>query len=213
MSSERAVAHARPVPRRVGRGLGVGVLTAAYHLFGPIGRCVRRWAWTASVRARARHVGPSVYVYGPVYFLGTGNVRLGESGNIHDNVLFETEEDGSIVVGRNFTLNRGTVLSAHTGITIGDDALVGEFVSIRDSAHAIGDPSKPIRKQGFDVAPVRIGHDVWIGRGAVILKGVTIGDGAVIGANSVVTKNVPAGEIWVGVPARFLRSRGPAGNP
>jgi phosphonate metabolism protein (transferase hexapeptide repeat family) len=54
---------------------------------------------------------------------------------------------------------------------------------------------------------VRIGHDVWVGHGAVILPGVRIGNGAVIGANAVVTHNVDAYEIMAGVPARRLKQR------
>lgn len=54
---------------------------------------------------------------------------------------------------------------------------------------------------------VRIGHDVWIGHGAVVLPGVSIGNGAVVGANAVVTRDVDAYEIVAGTPARRLRRR------
>ena len=54
---------------------------------------------------------------------------------------------------------------------------------------------------------MRIGHDVWVGHGAVILPGVSIGNGAVIGANAVVTHNVDPYEIMAGVPARRLKRR------
>jgi acetyltransferase-like isoleucine patch superfamily enzyme len=47
---------------------------------------------------------------------------------------------------------------------------------------------------------------VWLGAGCIVLKGVRIGEGAVIGAGSVVTKSVPAGEVWAGVPARPVRN-------
>jgi acetyltransferase-like isoleucine patch superfamily enzyme len=55
--------------------------------------------------------------------------------------------------------------------------------------------------------PIRIGADVWVGRGCAILSGVTIGDGAVIAANSVVTRDIPSRAIAVGAPAKPIRSR------
>lgn len=58
--------------------------------------------------------------------------------------------------------------------------------------------------------PVVIGHDVWIGHGAIIMPGITIGHGAVIGSAAVVTKDVPDYAIAVGVPARVIRQRFPA---
>jgi acetyltransferase-like isoleucine patch superfamily enzyme len=59
------------------------------------------------------------------------------------------------------------------------------------------------------VEPVRIGHDVWIGYGAVVLKGVTIGNGAIVGAGAVVTRSIPSYSIAVGVPARVTQRRFP----
>ncbi|MCA8960991.1 MAG: hypothetical protein KDC38_10790 [Planctomycetes bacterium] len=57
------------------------------------------------------------------------------------------------------------------------------------------------------VAPIRLGECAYVGAGAIILPGVTIGAGARIGAGAVVTRDVPAGETWVGVPARPLPRR------
>ena len=56
-----------------------------------------------------------------------------------------------------------------------------------------------------------IGTDCWLGRRAIIIRGVTIGNGAIVAAGAVVTKDVPAYEIWAGVPARRLRDRFPDG--
>jgi len=59
------------------------------------------------------------------------------------------------------------------------------------------------RRDGLEFSrPVRIGRNVWIGGGAIILPGVTIGDDAIVGAGSVVTRDVPAGATVVGNPAR-----------
>ncbi len=57
--------------------------------------------------------------------------------------------------------------------------------------------------------PVRVGHDTWIGHGAIIMKCVTVGNGAVIGSNSVVTKDVPAFAVVAGNPATIIKWRHP----
>jgi len=57
--------------------------------------------------------------------------------------------------------------------------------------------------------PVRVGHDTWIGHGAIVMKGVTISNGAIIGAQSVVTKDVPPYAVVAGAPARHIKWRHP----
>ncbi|MFQ5590085.1 MAG: acyltransferase [Phycisphaerae bacterium] len=197
---------------RYARG-GARELIVQAAALGPrlFGRTVHKWrrlCWAAALRANVRQVGPCVYLYGPARFLGTRNVHLGGHGNLYDNVLFETIEEGVIEIGDNFRINRGCLISAHLRVSVGDDCLIGEYVSIRDNNHRFDDAAKPVGEQGYRSAPVSIGDDVWIGRGVAVLPGVTIGQGAVIAANAVVTKDIPALEVWAGVPARFLRRRG-----
>jgi acetyltransferase-like isoleucine patch superfamily enzyme len=104
----------------------------------------------------------------------------------------------------------GTVIVSYEHISIGDHTLIGEYVSIRDANHGV-EPGTPIREQPHAAEGIDIGRDVWIARGAVILKGVTIGDGAVIAANSVVTKDVEPMMIVGGIPAKPIRRRDEAG--
>lgn len=64
---------------------------------------------------------------------------------------------------------------------------------------------EPSKRKGMYPAPIRLGKNVWVGAHATVLKGVTVGDDAVIAAGAVVTKDVPAGAIVAGVPARVIR--------
>lgn len=93
-------------------------------------------------------------------------------------------------------------------ISIGDNCLISQYVSIIGSNHGIK-RDMPMRDQVWDMrkAGVRIGNDVWIGTHAIILPGVTIGDGAIIAAGAVVTADVPAYAVVAGVPATLIRFR------
>ena len=73
--------------------------------------------------------------------------------------------------------------------------------------HRFADPGRPIHEQGLELAPIRIGNDVWIAAGARIMAGVSIGEGCVVGAGSVGTKDIPPYSIAAGVPARVIQKR------
>ena len=113
---------------------------------------------------------------------------------------------GLISIGERSFINRNTSLVSRVSITIGDDALIGDHVSIYDHDHSIKNLKIPYGQQGFSSKAVRVHNNVWIGSHSVILKGVDIGEGAVIAAGSVVTKDIPAHELWAGVPARHIKS-------
>jgi maltose O-acetyltransferase len=101
-------------------------------------------------------------------------------------------------------MNFNCVLLDCAPIEIGDNLQMGPAVQVYTAAH----PLEPdIRRSGLEYArPIRIGNDVWIGGGTIILPGVTIGDGSVIGAGSVVVHDVPAAKVVAGNPARIIRA-------
>lgn len=113
-----------------------------------------------------------------------------------------------ITVGRHVGLNYGAWLNGRGGISIGDDSIIGPYTVVHSANHESRDLARPVRLQGYELAPVRIGRDVWIGAHATILPGVTIGDRAIVGAGAVVTKDVPAGTVVAGVPAKPIGARG-----
>ena len=116
-----------------------------------------------------------------------------------------TVKGGQLAIGKACFIGRGSVIVCREAITIGDDALIAEYVTIRDQDHRHGGP-EPTARNGFDTAPIVIGDNVWIGAKATITRGVTIGNDAVVAAGAVVTRDVPAGSVVGGVPARPLSS-------
>lgn len=134
-------------------------------------------------------------------------VVVGEQCLISAGVSFVVTATGSVTIGNRVYIGKYCVLASDTGITIGDNTMLAEFVSIIDADHGVEKNGAPIRDQELKPAPVTIGNDVWIGRGCAVLKGVSIGEGAVIGANSVVTRDIPPFAVACGVPARVIRYR------
>jgi acetyltransferase-like isoleucine patch superfamily enzyme len=149
-------------------------------------------------------LGKSVVVLGKSNVYGTGNIRIGNNVLIYPNLHLETQGNGSIEIGDNVVLSTNVHLVSMAKITIGHGSLIGEFTSIRDADHARL-PGQLIRNADHTSSPIRIGDEVWIGRGVTVLKGTDIGDGATVGANAVVTRDVPAGMTAVGIPARPIR--------
>jgi acetyltransferase-like isoleucine patch superfamily enzyme len=137
--------------------------------------------------------------------VGSGSIQVGTGVYFEERVLVQSA--GRLVIGNDVYFNRDTVVVALGDIEIGDYSRTGERVSIRDHDHRFDRGDLLIRDQGYNVSPIKIGKDCWIGCNSVILKGVSIGDQAVVGAASVVTKDVPAGSLALGVPARVVRSR------
>lgn len=97
------------------------------------------------------------------------------------------------------------MIVARDSISIGDHALIAEYVTIRDQDHSYGG-DVPTAQNGFETAPIQIGKNVWIGAKATITRGVTIGDNAVIAAGAVVVDDVPANTIAGGIPAKVLKT-------
>jgi phosphonate metabolism protein (transferase hexapeptide repeat family) len=109
------------------------------------------------------------------------------------------------------TLGRFCSIASHVRINPGNHPLERVALShftYRSSAYGLGDDDATLFQWRRD-HHVTLGHDVWIGHGAIVLPGVSIGNGAAIGAGAVVTKDVPAFAIVVGVPGRVLRYRFP----
>lgn len=113
---------------------------------------------------------------------------------------FHCDYGYNIRLGANVFVNFGCIFLDVVAIEIGEATQIGSMVQILTPDHP-RDPA--LRRQGLESGrPVRIGANVWIGAGAILLPGVTVGDDAILGAGSIVTRDVPAGATVAGNPAR-----------
>ena len=114
---------------------------------------------------------------------------------------FYTDFGRNIHVGKNVFINSCCQFQDQGGIFIGDGCFIGHSVVMATLNHNM----IPEKRQNLLHAPIRLGKNVWVGAHVTITSGVTIGDNAVIAAGAVVTKDVPANEVWGGVPAKFIK--------
>jgi acetyltransferase-like isoleucine patch superfamily enzyme len=158
-----------------------------------------------------------VQINGILFISNAGNIIFGNNIKINSskykNIIggdcrssFVVKKGALLRLGNNVRISNSAIYCAEN-IEIGDNVMIGGSTKIWDTDfHPLG----PIERAdnpniGQRTKPIKIGNDVFIGGFSIILKGVYIGDGAIIGAGSVVSKDIPAGEIWAGNPAKMIR--------
>jgi acetyltransferase-like isoleucine patch superfamily enzyme len=166
--------------------------------------------WEPMVRARFEHVGSNLrlgrlpIIRGHARISVGDNVYLGafckiESGRYIDEPIFK--------IGSNVSIASGCFFSVSKRVELGDHVSLGANCEISDGDGHHTDLERRKRDEPLseaDLLPVVLEEGVWLGRGVRVLKGVTIGKGAIVAAGSVVAKDVPAGQLAMGVPARVV---------
>lgn len=163
-----------------------------------------------------------------LYFNASPFVHVGINVIVESNVTINTIYGGSITIGDFCELRKGCQLLSYGGnieignyssinpytmiygqgnITIGSYVRIAAHCVLIPSNHIFSDISKPIYQQGLVNKGIVVEDDVWIGCGVRILDGVVIAKGCVIGAGSVVTDSTEPYGIYVGVPAKKIKSR------
>ena len=118
--------------------------------------------------------------------------------------VFACDYGTNIRLGQRAFINYNCVFLDCAAIEIGDDLQMAPAVQLYTALHPL-DAETRLVGAGIGAGAIRIGDDVWIGGGAIVLPGVTIGDRSVIAAGSVVTRDVPPDTLAAGNPARPLR--------
>jgi acetyltransferase-like isoleucine patch superfamily enzyme len=115
--------------------------------------------------------------------------------------------EGQVSIGAKTVMGQECTISAYQNVSIGRECIIADRVMLIDFDHGVVEVERPIRKQGIYKRDVRVGHNVWIGYGACVLRGVSIGSNSIVGTNAVVTSDVPENAVVGGVPARTIRMR------
>lgn len=161
-------------------------------------------------RGRHVYIGDRVVIYAAA---GLGEVVLGDRVQLYGDTVLETSEGGSIHIGDECHIQPWcSFLAGVESVAIGRRCEIASGCGVVCYNHMLA-PGVPVREQPLvSKGPVVIGDDVWLGLGVKVLQNVRIGDGAVIGANAVVTRDIPANAIAVGVPAEVISYRGAGGG-
>jgi acetyltransferase-like isoleucine patch superfamily enzyme len=161
-------------------------------------------------------VGRNFSIKPPCYITGSQHIQIGDNFSSgkrlrlqavfeHHKVFYFPE----IIIGNNVRIEDDCHIGCINKIEIGNNVLIAGKVCIIDHFHGKIDHASllivPKKRLLFSKGEIKIGNNVWIGEGAVILPGVTIGDNSIIGAGAVVTKSFPEKAIIVGNPAKLQK--------
>lgn len=145
--------------------------------------------------------------------LSADGIELGNNVSVGRNTRIEGTGNlqylgRGMKVGNNTGLGSDNFFGCAGGIAIGNDTIIGSFVSFHSENHVFDNLNMPIRLQGVTHNGIKVGSNCWIGAKATLLDGVEMEDGCVITAGAVVTAGIYAANgVYGGVPARLLRHR------
>lgn len=152
-------------------------------------------------------IGKNFRVRGKLVITGPGSVIIGDDvlidGRGQAVTPFTYSKEATITIGDHSFIN-GTRFGCVEEIIIGPYAIIGDARLLDTDFHSL-ETNRWAKEAKALHGPIRIGRNVWIASGAVILKGVQIGDNSVVGFNAVVTKDVPPNCVTAGNPAKVVR--------
>ena len=169
---------------------------------------IARWLWL-KLRWRGRFQTDGLCFICPVVKFEIGRnavVKMGRWSWLGHGCKVRVHE-GELTIGAKSVIGQECTFSCYKHISIGRECIIADRVMMIDFDHGMVEVERPIRNQGIYKRDVNVGHNVWIGYGACILRGVKVGDNSVVGTSAVVTADVPANAVVGGVPAKLIRMR------
>lgn len=132
------------------------------------------------------------------------NVKIGDHSLVTCTSHLSKYGKG-LKIGNNSAVGRFTEFGASGGIEIGNDVIMGAYISMHSENHNYSNRSLLIREQGVTSVGIKIGNNVWVGAKATFLDGCIVGNNSVVAAGAVVNGVYPDNSIIGGVPAKILK--------
>jgi acetyltransferase-like isoleucine patch superfamily enzyme len=169
---------------------------------------IARWIWLKlRWRGRLRTDGLCFVCPGVKFEIGRdATVTLGRWSWIGHGTRVRAHE-GHVSIGAKSVLGQECTISSYQRVEIGRECIIADRVMMIDFDHGMVEVERTIREQGIYKRDVSVGHNVWIGYGACLLRGVTVGHNSVVGTSAVVTCDVPPNAVVGGIPAKLIRMR------
>lgn len=133
------------------------------------------------------------------------HVKIGAYSNLLSTSHFSKYGKG-LKMGNNSAIGDFTHFGAPGGIEIGNDVIMGSYISFHSENHNFSDTSKLIREQGVTSKGIKLGNNIWVGAKATFLDGCEVGDNSVVAAGAIVNGVYPPNVILGGVPARVIKT-------
>lgn len=132
-------------------------------------------------------------------------VKIGAYSKVISTSHFAKYGKG-LTMGNNSAIGQFSEFGAAGGIEIGNDVIMGSYISFHSENHNFLDAAKLIREQGVTSKGIKIGNNVWVGAKVTFLDGCIVGNNSVVAAGAVVNGIYPDNSIIGGVPAKVLKS-------
>ena len=170
-----------------------------------------------SIKRKKVNVGEKTQIYGRLLIKGKGKIRIGKdcllNSSVHadpiggdSHIILRADDNAEIYIGNKCGISNCAIV-AQKSVKVEDRVYIGGGCKIYDTDFHDLDMENRVAEntENVRVKPIIIHQGAFIGAHTIILKGVEIGDNSIIGAGSVVTKSIPANEVWAGNPAKKIK--------